>query len=46
MTQNKTLQGKTVQVYEGLELGDLKRLVHPELHIDEFKSKLTALDAS
>jgi hypothetical protein len=25
---------------EGLELGDLKRLVHPEMHIDEFKSKL------
>lgn len=25
---------------EGLEQGDLTRLVHPELHIDEFKSKL------
>lgn len=25
---------------EGLEQGDLKRLVHDELHIDEFKSKL------
>ena len=25
---------------EGLENGDLKRLVHNELHIDEFKSKL------
>lgn len=25
---------------EGLEKGDLKRLVHDELHIDEFKSKL------
>lgn len=25
---------------EGLEGADLKRLVHPELHIDEFKSKL------
>jgi hypothetical protein len=25
---------------EGLEQGDLARLVHPELHIDEFKSKL------
>jgi hypothetical protein len=25
---------------EGLEKGDLKRLVHNELHIDEFKSKL------
>jgi len=28
------------QFNEGLERGDLKRLVHPELHIDEFKSKL------
>ena len=25
---------------ENLEIGDLKRLVHPELHIDEFKSKM------
>ena len=25
---------------EGLEHSDLKRLVHPELHVDEFKSKL------
>jgi hypothetical protein len=28
------------QLNEGLEVGDLKRLVHPELHIDEFRSKL------
>lgn len=28
------------QFNEGLELGDLKRLVHAELHLDEFKSKL------
>lgn len=28
------------QLNEGLESGDLKRLVHTELHIDEFKSKL------
>ncbi len=28
------------QLSEGLESGDLARLVHPELHIDEFKSKL------
>lgn len=27
-------------IFEGLEMGDLKRLIHPELHIDEFKSKL------
>lgn len=25
---------------EGLEQNDLERLIHPELHIDEFKSKL------
>jgi hypothetical protein len=25
---------------ENLELGDLKRLIHPELHIDEYKSKM------
>jgi hypothetical protein len=29
-------------LFEGLESGDLKRLVHTELHIDEFKSKLGA----
>jgi hypothetical protein len=27
-------------LFEGLEAGDLARLIHPELHIDEFKSKL------
>lgn len=27
-------------LFEGLEANDLKRLVHPELHVDEFKSKL------
>jgi hypothetical protein len=27
-------------LFEGLEQGDLKRLIHPELHVDEFKSKL------
>jgi hypothetical protein len=27
-------------ISEGLEKSDLKRLVHPELHIDEFKSKM------
>jgi hypothetical protein len=27
-------------ITEGLEKSDLKRLVHPELHIDEFKSKM------
>lgn len=29
-----------IRLHEGLEQGDLKRLVHPEIHIDEFKSKL------
>ena len=28
------------QFNEGMEMGDLHRLVHPELHIDEFRSKL------
>jgi len=28
------------KLFEGLEAGDLKRLVHSELHVDEFKSKL------
>lgn len=28
------------QLFEGLEYGDLKRLVHPKLHVDEFKSKM------
>lgn len=28
------------KIIEGLEVNDLKRLVHPELHIDEFKSKM------
>jgi len=28
------------KLYEGLEEGDLARLVHDEIHIDEFKSKL------
>jgi len=29
-----------LNVFEGLEQGDLGRLIHPELHVDEFKSKL------
>ena len=28
------------KLLEGLEHGDLARLIHPELHVDEFKSKL------
>lgn len=27
-------------ITEGLEKNDLKRLVHPELHVDEYKSKM------
>lgn len=27
-------------LFEGLEADDLARLIHPELHVDEFKSKL------
>lgn len=27
-------------LFEGMEKGDLKRLVHPEMHVDEFRSKL------
>ena len=27
-------------LFEGLEQGDLARLIHPELHVDEFRSKL------
>ena len=29
-----------IRLREGLEVGDLKRLVHPEMHVDDFKSKL------
>lgn len=28
------------KIIEGLEQNDLKRLVHPELHVDEYKSKM------
>lgn len=33
-------QAQPNQLFEGMEHGDLKRLVHPKLHIDEFKSKM------
>jgi hypothetical protein len=29
-----------IRLHEGLEQGDLKRLVHTEMHVDDFKSKL------
>jgi hypothetical protein len=32
----------TAKLFEGLEQGDLARLIHPQLHIDEFKSKMGA----
>ena len=38
MQKKKTTMSK--QLNENLEYGDLKRLVHPELHIDEYKSKM------
>ena len=31
---------QTYNLFEGIEAGDLSRLIHPELHIDEFTSKL------
>lgn len=34
-----------LQLNENLEYGDLKRLVHNELHIDEYKSKMGSDDA-
>lgn len=37
-TTNK--EPRVRNLFEGLEQGDLKRLIHPELHVDEFKSKL------
>lgn len=33
-------QPQHYNLFEGLEAGDLARLIHPELHVDEFKSKL------
>jgi hypothetical protein len=37
---HKHNQNKYQQFNEGLEQSDLARLVHPKLHIDEFKSKM------
>jgi hypothetical protein len=37
---HKHNQNKFQQFNEGLEQDDLARLVHPKLHIDEFKSKM------
>lgn len=40
MHQHKLWQEFKMQVSEGLEKNDLKRLVKPELHLDEFQSKM------
>lgn len=40
MYNNQQNQQNQSQLFEGLEYGDLRRLVHPKLHIDEFKSKM------
>ena len=40
LLQSNNQEQQMSNIFEGLEHGDLKRLVHPELHIDEFKSKL------
>jgi hypothetical protein len=34
------MYNKSNQLNENLEYGDLARLIHPELHIDEYKSKM------
>lgn len=38
--QQPLLHRHSLQLFENLEAGDLKRLVHNELHIDEYKSKM------
>lgn len=40
MYHNNQPQSQQPQLFEGLEYGDLNRLVHPKIHIDEFKSKM------
>lgn len=44
MQTNNNYHHKQLQdhqdLFEGLEKGDLVRLVHPKVHIDEFKSKM------
>jgi hypothetical protein len=36
------MNNQQFKLVEGLEMGDLKRLVNPDLHIDEFVSKMGA----
>ena len=38
--KSNKMQQYNSQLSEGLERGDLDRLVHRKLHIDEFKSKM------
>lgn len=38
--RNSKMPQEFNMLLENLEKGDLKRLVHPELHIDEYKSKM------
>jgi len=40
LIKKKIKMNKRQQFNENLEYGDLKRLVHNELHIDEYKSKM------
>lgn len=40
LQQHKEHKMSHNKIVEGLEQNDLKRLVHPELHIDEYKSKM------
>ena len=40
LEQQIITQMNNISIFEGLESGDLQRIIHPELHIDEFKSKL------
>jgi hypothetical protein len=40
MLQIKPKQEFNMELFEGLEKNDLKRLIKPELHLDEFKSKM------
>lgn len=42
MPSNRYHNKTNSHLCEGLEHGDLARLVHPKLHIDEFKSKMGA----
>ena len=39
-THNNYPHKQPQDLFEGLEKGDLARLVHPKVHIDEFKSKM------